>query len=464
MILPQMRTPDFEIELFTEDTMVQLLSGPEGKTIGEILKDSRTPVLAFTGTLYREIRYLVEKHKTSELAMFLTIKPLSNIKPHWLAFDLFMPKQRISSAEVVIDATDCEQYFDALKEMPYFQENGLHKNLAHLHSHAQFGVFWSSTDDTEQFSRDELGFHDTYRLYIVVNAKGDIKCSYVGYKPVLHRVDAATCVLYSCPEYSQELTKARKAELDKMAEEAMERRQPVYKPTTPLYNKNSYYGYGASTWYDHYYGRRNTVSLYDDDDFDMKTGEYRPKSTAAPVYNSVNTGNYHHTNVFDAIVAGLDGEDSFYQLEPGDAEIQEFAEGVVARKVVLTQSDKDMIKEVLPKLYSQVIKHIPAATPENVDQYAYNLGSYINGMLFVANNAKCISELFGEELGAVGERLEPKTGIILGIDMVDLLLSDGIPTKAEHRKELSSFLVDDIYAYGDSFIPVPTDLFEEAVI
>lgn len=471
MILPQMRTPDFDIELFTEDTAVQLLSSPdERKVLGDILKDPRTPVLAFTGTLYREIRYLVEQHKSSELAVFLTIKRLSTIKPHWLAFDFFMPKQRISSAEVVMDGPDCEQYFDALQKMDYFRENGLHRNIAHLHSHAQFGVFWSKTDDTEQFSRDELGFHDDYRLFVVVNAKGDIKFSYVGYKPVLHRVDGATCVLYSCPEYAQELTKARKEELDKIADGAMMKRQPVtfssnytgrigYGTGVGTQNKRAAYGYGS--WEDFYGpGAYNYGHSYDDADgyWDNSTGIWRTtKPATQPVAKSGMTvtpltATYSYTAAFNAFRDGLKDEDDLFGNKViSEEEVNDFAHAVVARNVTVSAMERVTIKELLPMLYSECIRNIQGIDAENVSEMAKTLGAYINGLLFVANNSLVLSEIFDGEIGEIGYRLEPRTIIPIGDGMTDLLLTCGFPKDLIGVDDFIDAFINDLIQYSDSF-------------
>lgn len=467
MILPQMRTPDFDIELFTEDTAVQLLASPDSrKTMGDILKDPKTPVLAFTGTLYREIRYLVEQHKNTELAVFLTIKRLSAIKPHWLAFDFFMPKQRISAAEVVMDAQDCEQYFDAMQEMDYFRENGLHKNIAHLHSHAQFGVFWSKTDDTEQFSRDELGFHDDYRLFVVVNAKGDIKFSYVGYKPLLHRVDGATCVLYSCPEYAQELTKARKEELDKIAKEAMARPAPVVSPYQYNRGGSSIYrtyggagklnGYGYNSW-DDFYGtgfHRNTWS--DDAGYwDNQTGAWVSstpvhKPAAAPAAKT--TTAYTYTNVFEAFRNTLkDEEDLFGNRYITDEEVQNFASGVVAREVTLSALEKTMIRELLPMLYSECIRNMHGIDAENVSDMAKTLGAYANGLLFIANNSAVLEEIFEGDINEIGYRLERRTVIPIGADMTDIVLTDGFPRSKLEEKDFLDAFASDLIQYSDSF-------------
>lgn len=468
MILPQMRTPDYDIELFTEDTPVQLLASPDSrKTMGEILKDPKTPVLAFTGTLYREIRYLVEQHKSTELAVFLTIKRLSALHPHWLAFDFFMPKQRISAAEVVMDAEDCERYFNELKNMDYFRENGLHKNIAHLHSHAQFGVFWSKTDDTEQFSREELGFHDDYRLFVVVNAKGDIKFSYVGYKPVLHRVDGATCVLYSCPEYAQELTKARKEELDKIAGAAMTRPAPAvssyqygqygqYNRGGRLsygtqFGKNT--GYGHSNWDDFYGTGFHRPSGY----WDPQTGEWTPsqpaaKPAATTTVTTPNTKQYTYNHAFETLRGCLKGEDNLFgDRYITEEEVHAFACGVVAREVTPSPVEKIAIREVMPLLYSECIRNMHGIDETNVSELAKTLGAYINGQLFVANNAVVLSEVFDDDINEIGYRLEHKTVIPIGEDMTDILLSEGFPTDPLALKDFLNAFALDLSQYSDNF-------------
>ena len=218
-----LRCDNWDCERLSKEHNDVLLAAPDGvaNDLDTILKDDKLPVLAITGSLYNEIRYLVEKYKFSELAMFLTLKKLSDVKPHWLAFDFFMPGQDATSAGVSLDGPDCDKYFEAVAKVPYYEENGLHRNLCHLHSHAQFGTFWSGVDDHQQFSREDMGFMDDYRLYVVVNAAGSIKCSLVIYKPVCVRIDAAVVISYSSPERIAWLTNARKKELDAIGANAL---------------------------------------------------------------------------------------------------------------------------------------------------------------------------------------------------------------------------------------------------
>lgn len=238
-----LRISDWDTEMVSSGTMYQLLPGQKGitaKNIDEIIKDGKIPLLCITAALYREIRYMVEQNPNSELAMFLTLKRLHEKKPIFLAFDFFMPGQEASSGGVSLDADDCRKYFNALKDIPYYKENGLHRHLCHLHSHARFDTFWSGIDDEQQFSRDDLGHMDDYRFYVVVNTAGNIKCSLVMYMPVLARVDAAVAISYSRPEHIEWLTRKRKAELDGIVEDALVSNIKASQGTWSLINKDKY--------------------------------------------------------------------------------------------------------------------------------------------------------------------------------------------------------------------------------
>lgn len=217
-----LRISDWDTELVSEDAMYFPIPGQKDvpvKSLDTLIHEGRVPVLCFTATLYREIRHMVERNANSELAMFLTLKRLHAHKPVFLAFDFFMPGQEASGGGVSLDADDCRKYFDALKDVPYYKENGLHKHLCHLHSHGRNGIFWSGIDDEQQFSRDDLGYMDDYRFYVVVNADGGIKCSLVTYTPVLARVDAAVAIACNRPEYIEWLSRSRKKELDDLVGE-----------------------------------------------------------------------------------------------------------------------------------------------------------------------------------------------------------------------------------------------------
>lgn len=217
-----LRISDWDTELVSEDAMYFPIPGQKDvpvKSLDTLIHEGRVPVLCFTAMLYREIRHMVERNANSELAMFLTLKRLHAHKPVFLAFDFFMPGQEASGGGVSLDADDCRKYFDVLKDVPYYKENGLHRHLCHLHSHGRNGIFWSGIDDEQQFSRDDLGYMDDYRFYVVVNADGGIKCSLVTYTPVLARVDAAVAIACNRPEYIEWLSRSRKKELDDLVGE-----------------------------------------------------------------------------------------------------------------------------------------------------------------------------------------------------------------------------------------------------
>lgn len=201
--------------------MYALLSGDANKSLDDLAKDMGTPILAFTGTLLQEIRYITRSLPNSEHAVFLALRRIDENRPHFLAYDFFMPEQTASGGGVSLDPKDCQRHFDKLKEHPWYSKNGTHRHLCHLHSHAGMGVFWSGVDNTQQLSRDDLGFMDDFRFYCVVNTKDEIKCSLVIYKPVLTRLDAVVAVSYAGDGHAEELTRKRRAELDHIIRTAM---------------------------------------------------------------------------------------------------------------------------------------------------------------------------------------------------------------------------------------------------
>ena len=203
-----------EVAPIASDHMYTLLQSPKDKSLDDLTKMPDMPILVFTGNLYREVLYITEKLHNSEFALFLLLQRIENSKPHFLAFDFVIPAQEASGGGVSLDGDDCRKHFDALAKNAYYSTNGLHRHLAHLHSHAGFECFWSSIDDNQQLSYEGLGFMDDYRFYVVVNAKGNIKASYVQYKPVLFRTDCAVALSFAEPEHSEWLSKERKLELD----------------------------------------------------------------------------------------------------------------------------------------------------------------------------------------------------------------------------------------------------------
>lgn len=228
-----LRISDWGTEILSEDNSAFLLlsAGIKKESLGEIVNNPSIPILGITSLLYQEIRYIVGLIPRQECAMFLTMKRINTNLPHFLAFDFFMPVQEASGGHVSLSVEDSMTYYTYLETTyPYYAENGLHRNLCHIHSHGAHGAFWSGTDNTQQNSREELGFYDDFRFYIVVNAKGELKASLVTYAPVLSRVDAAIALVFSRAEYVGELTKQRKQELQDMVKARVKSPVQVPKP------------------------------------------------------------------------------------------------------------------------------------------------------------------------------------------------------------------------------------------
>ena len=248
---PKLRITDWDIEYLSPDNSAELLPSEDfkDKRLSDVIDNPTVPIVAFTSQVYQEIMYLVESNAHQECGVFLTMKRMHNTKPHFLAFDWFMPGQKVTSATVSMQATDSEKYYRHLKEnYPYYQENGLHKYLCHLHSHGNINLpTFSSTDDNQQFSKDDLGFMDDYRFYIVVTAKGNIKASLVTYRPSLTRVNAAVAKVFYSSEHVDLLTKKRKEEIDAIAKAA------IFKE--PM---STYAGYAGKNLFDYgpYWGDR----------------------------------------------------------------------------------------------------------------------------------------------------------------------------------------------------------------
>lgn len=194
------------------ENMFSLLENSEA--LNDIAADPGKPMLFFTGALYQEIRCIAKHVGASEFAVFLNLERLDENRPHFLATSFEMPKQEASSGGVSIDGEDCKKLFEGKTQ----------RLLAHLHSHGAMGVFWSSIDDNQQLSREDLGFMDDYRFYVVVNRDGAIKASLVIYRPALVRIDATVGLSFSEPEHCLCLLKARKREIEALADEKISKK------------------------------------------------------------------------------------------------------------------------------------------------------------------------------------------------------------------------------------------------
>lgn len=236
---PNLRLPEppvpggdpWDVDVFGPDTGATLIPSEDFKNnnLGALLTDDKVPILAFTPRCYREIQYLFEIFPHQEWAVFLTMKRLSLKHPHFLAFDWFMPGQEATSGTVNMQHKDAVKYYEYLmKTYPeyYRDSRTLHNNLCHLHSHHSLGLAnFSGTDDKQQFGRDDLGYMGDYRFYIVGLNDGRLKAVMVTYNPVLARIPAAVALDLSHPGNLDTLTKARKAEIEKIASDAMWRKR-----------------------------------------------------------------------------------------------------------------------------------------------------------------------------------------------------------------------------------------------
>lgn len=368
---PKKKLPDFvpRAQDWNEDllpvnsgNMYMLVSGHGDKTLDDLAKDQRVPVLVFTGALLQEIRYITGKLPNSEYAVFLALRRIDEHKPHFLAYDFFMPGQKASGGGVSLDPVDCQRHFDALKAHPYYKEHGLHRNLCHLHSHAGMGVFWSTIDDTQQISRDDLGFMDDFRFYCVVNTKEEIKCSFVFYKPVLARVDAAVAVSFCGDGHAVQLTRKRKAELDEMiataitgkGELSQEGAEFGAKPSTEpgqgkFSAKRDEYADYLDSFHGQYSGNYATNSNWGTGWERDSWGCYRQNQSADEVKNSGQIDSYDeplHLSWFSNLVkyeSRVKVSDSMLQAFM-DASCADRADAKIARKIVGVVLDNVFVK------------------------------------------------------------------------------------------------------------------------
>lgn len=165
------------------------------KKVSELLALDSEPVLVFTKQCWDEVQHLVHYTPGKELALFLVMKQLIQLRPKYLAYDLYLPKQETGGAGVSIDMEDANKFFKDVKQHEWYKEH-THRFLAHLHSHASMGVFWSAADDNQQMSMDDFGYYDDFRFYAVVNTHNCIRASFVTYKPVMHRFDNIPVIVY----------------------------------------------------------------------------------------------------------------------------------------------------------------------------------------------------------------------------------------------------------------------------
>ena len=245
--------PKWDGEKADIDANWVITSVPEShkaKSHKELLTDPSIGGVFFTPKVHNELTYVVEKlaDVTGECAMFVLTKQLSPQRPHWLAYDWFLPKQTASSGEVKINIADSERYYDYLMEK-YPQEfpnsRKLHEKLMHAHSHHRMSLnTWSSVDHTQQSERTDLAYQGDYRLYFLFTIGYGVKATLVDYTRVTKRSDLFTGICFAEPEYIVALTNKRKRELDERMTKLVSKTYYVtptvykYEPTTQATTPN----------------------------------------------------------------------------------------------------------------------------------------------------------------------------------------------------------------------------------
>ena len=241
-----LRIENWGLEPLSESNGAILVPTPDfpASMLSTVATNPGTPVLAFTQRCWQEIRFLTKHFAHREWAVLLTTKRMSDTMPHFLAFDWVMPKQEASAGEVSIKPEDYLAEADRLREeVPYYQERGVHRFLAHLHSHHSMALrTFSSVDDAQQTQRGDIGFMDAYRMYAVVTTDS-IKASFVYYDPAVVRINAAVAVIAD----GSDLTKARITEIKALAEERI--KSPAPAVTVKTYQT---YNWKKDYWRDEY--------------------------------------------------------------------------------------------------------------------------------------------------------------------------------------------------------------------
>lgn len=204
-------------EQIPEEGTYKVYNNEQNLDIKTLLTAPAHPVFVFPKYLWDEVQYLTKQSPNSEFAMFLVTKQFSMTGPKYMALDMFFPKQEAGHSGVSIANEDCEGFYKLLSTHEQYKDH-LHSKIAHLHSHNTMGVFWSGADNNQQLSRDDLGFWDDFRYYLVVNTHDQVRCSFVVYKPLLRRVDNIPVAIIGTEDT---LTDERKAELDAYLKERL---------------------------------------------------------------------------------------------------------------------------------------------------------------------------------------------------------------------------------------------------
>lgn len=118
-------------------------------------------------------------------------------------------KQTVTSGTTTLDKDALADYYSEQAEL--FKKEGKNPTDLHFvwwHSHANMGVFWSSTDDR---AINEFG-GGKWSLSIVVNVKGEYKARVQFFDPIEHELDVAI----NFPEHIRDIPEALRAEVSEL--------------------------------------------------------------------------------------------------------------------------------------------------------------------------------------------------------------------------------------------------------
>ena len=225
---PILYPPAWKLEMADVDRNYALIQTP-GKvdlSLDKLLKDTTKPILFIGKPVYEGImemaKYASDKY-SSEVAAYFLYTQMNQYTPHWEVYGWFMTGQTASGAEVEMEGSDMPRYLNWLKTK--HPELWLRTQIGHAHSHVMMQTFWSGVDLKQQTDRSQLAPMTGSKIFLVVNAKKEIKGKFIQYTPVKFEIDDITIgVSFNNPEYLTFDIKDQKEKIHGMVDALLEKR------------------------------------------------------------------------------------------------------------------------------------------------------------------------------------------------------------------------------------------------
>lgn len=279
---PIIYPPSWKLEMADIDRNYAFLqtTGQKETSLEKLAKDTTKPIIFIGKPIYEGVmemaKYASDKYN-SEVAAYFMYTQMNQYSPHWEVFGWFMTGQTASGAEVEMEGSDLPRYLGWLKTN--HPELWLRMSIGHAHSHVMMSTFWSGVDTKQQYDKSQLAPMTGNRLFLVANAKREIKGKYIQYTPVQVEIDDISIgISFNHPDYLKFDIKDQREKIHTMVDSLLEVRK--YTASTHIHNAYQFAGFKSDLEEAELTDAKRARRVYTDDEGDFASWKYKRKSTA----------------------------------------------------------------------------------------------------------------------------------------------------------------------------------------